>query len=123
MSTVPVALDEKTAFELAQMARERAMEPSALAAEAIRAYLRSAAQHDMEREAEAFRRLHPNLLATIPGQYAAIYRGQLVDHDTDQVALCQRLEQRFRGLPVLVRQVRPDVEQTIVVHSPRIEYE
>ena len=99
------------------------MDPSALANEAIRAYLRSAARDDMEKEAEAFRRLHPDMLATIPGQYAAVYRGQIVDHDVDQLALYQRIEARFRGLPVLIRQVRPEVEQTIMVHSPRITYE
>jgi predicted transcriptional regulator len=123
MNTVAIGLDEKTALELGQLARARAMEPSALAGEAIRAYLRSAARHEMEQEAQAFRRLHPDLLATIPGQYAAVYRGQLVDHDEDQLALYQRIEARLSGLPVLIRQVRPEVETTIMVHSPRIEYE
>ena len=123
MNTVAIRLDERTALELGQLARERAVEPSALAGEAIRAYLRSAARHDMEQEAQAFRRLHPELLATIPSQYAAVYHGQLVDHDIDQLALFQRIEARFSGLPVLIRQVRPEVEQTIMVHSPRIEYE
>jgi hypothetical protein len=123
MNTVAIGLDEKTALELGQLARERAVDPSALAGEAIRAYLRSAAREDMEQEAQAFRRLHPDMLATIPGQYAAIYRGQIVDHDVDQLALYQRIEARFRGLPVLIRQVRPEVEQTIMVQSPRIEYE
>jgi post-segregation antitoxin (ccd killing protein) len=123
MNTVAIGLDQRTALELGQLARERAMDPSALANEAIRAYLRSAARDDMDQEAEAFRRLHPDMLATIPGQYAAVYRGQLVDHDADQLALYQRIEARFQGLPVLIRQVRPEVEQTIMVHSPRIEYE
>lgn len=123
MNTVAIGLDQRTALELGQLARERAMDPSALANEAIRAYLRSAARDDMDQEAEAFRRLHPDMLATIPGQYAAVYRGQLVDHDVDQLALYQRIEARFQGLPVLIRQVRPEVERTIMVHSPRIEYE
>ena len=123
MNTVAIGLDEKTAHDLVQLARVRAVEPSALAGEAIRTYLRSEAQRAMEQEAEAFRRLHPELLATIPGQYAAVCRGQLVDHDVDQLALYQRIEARFQGLPVLIRQVRPDVEQTIMIHSPRIEYE
>jgi len=65
MNTVAIRLDEKTALELGQLARERSVEPSALANEAIRAYLRSAARDDMDQEAEAFRRLHPELLATI----------------------------------------------------------
>jgi hypothetical protein len=123
MNTVAIGLDERTAFELGQLARERAVDPSALTNEAIRAYLRSAARDDMEQEARAFRRLHPDLLATIPDQYAAMHRGQLVDHDVDQLALYQRSAARFRGLPVLIRQVRPEVEQTIVIHSPRIETE
>jgi predicted transcriptional regulator len=123
MNTIAIGLDERTALELGQLARERAMDPSALANEAIRAYLRSAARDDIEQEAQAFRRLHPELLATIPGRYAAIHRGQLVNHDVDQLALYQRIEARFRGLPVLIRQVRPEIETTIVIHSPRIETE
>ena len=99
------------------------MEPSTLAGEAIRAYLRAAARHDMDQEAQAFRRLHPELLAAIPGQYAAVYHGQLVDHDVDQLALYQRVEARFSKQRVLIRQVRSEVEQMITIHSPRIEYE
>jgi post-segregation antitoxin (ccd killing protein) len=123
MNTVAIGLDEKTAHDLVQLARVRAVDPSALAGEAIRTYLRSEAQRAMEQEAEAFRRLHLDLLATIPGHYAAVYQGQLVDHDVDQLALFQRIEARFPGLPVLIRQVRPEFEQTIMVRSPRIEYE
>lgn len=123
LNAVTIGLDKKTAHDLAQLARARAVEPSALAGEAIRSYLRTEAQHAMEQEAEAFRRLHPELLATIPGQYAAIYGGQLVDHDPDQLVLLRRIETRFSGLPVLIRQVRSEVEQTIMVRSPRIEYD
>ena len=123
MNTVAIGLDEKTAHDLAQLARARAVEPSILAGEAIRTYLHSEAQRAMEQEAEAFRRLHPDLLATISGEYAAIYGGQLVDHDSDQLVLFERIEARFPGLPVLIRQVRPEVEQTIMVRSPRIEYD
>jgi hypothetical protein len=78
-------------------------------------------QRSMEREAETFRRSHSGLPATIPGRYAAIHGGQLVDHDPDQLALFQRIETRFPGLPVLIRQVRADVEQVLMVRSPRVE--
>jgi predicted transcriptional regulator len=123
MNTVAIGLDEKTAHDLAQLARVRAVDASVLAGEAIRAYLRSQARHAMEQEAEAFRRLHPDLLAAIPGHYAAVYEGRLVDHDSDQLALFQRMEARFPGLPILIRQVRAEVEQTVMVRSPRIEYD
>ena len=43
MNTVAIGLDEKTASDLAQLARPRAVEPSALAGEAIRSYLRTEA--------------------------------------------------------------------------------
>lgn len=123
MNTVAIGLDERTAYDLAQLARVRAVDASVLAGEAIRTYLRFEAQRTMQQEAEAFRRLHAELLTTIPGQYAAIFQGQLVDHDLDQLALFQRIEARFPGMPVLIRQVRPEVEQVVMVRSPRIEYE
>jgi hypothetical protein len=118
-----IELTQETIHDLEQVARARAVEPKALAEQAIRAYLRAEAQRAMQQEAEAFRRLHTDLLATIPGQYAAIHGEQLVDHDLDQLALLGRIEARFPGLPVLIRQVRTEVEQTIMVRSPRIEYE
>lgn len=80
-------------------------------------------QHTLEREAEAFRRLHPELLKTIPDEFAAVFQGQLIDHDADQLVLFQRIEAAYPGQPVLIRQVRSEVEQTIIVRSPRIEYD
>ena len=80
------------------------------------------AQQAMEQEAKAFRRLHPQLLDSIPDEYAAVYQGRLVDHDPDQLALLQRVEERYPGLPVLIRQVHPEAEQIINILSPRIEY-
>ena len=58
----------------------------------------------------------------MPGQFATIHQGQLVDHDVDQMALFQSIEAAYPGQLVLIRQVRPEVEQTIDVRSPRIEY-
>ncbi len=77
-------------------------------------------QRDIEQESDAFKRLHPELLKTMPGEFAAIYQGQLVDHDVDQMVLFQRIETAYPGQPVLIRQVRPEVEQTIMVRSPRV---
>ena len=53
----------------------------------------------IEQEATAFRRLDPELLKTIPGEFAAIYQEQLVDHDVDQLVLFQRSRQLFRANP------------------------
>jgi predicted transcriptional regulator len=118
-----VELDERTARELAEWAQAQEVDLSALASEAIRAYLRAQAQRVMDQEAAAFRKLHPQLLETIPDEYAAIHRGELVDHDPDLVTLYKRISQRFGSLPVLMRQVKPEPEQVFVIRSPRIEYE
>ena len=117
-----IGLDEKTSHDLEQIARVRAVEPVILAREAIRSFLRAETRRAIEQEANAFRQLHPELLTTMPGEFAAILHGQLVDHDVDQLALFQRIEAAYPSQPVLIRQVRPDVEQTIDVRSPRIEF-
>lgn len=117
-----IQLDDKTARELNWLAKARNADPNSLAVEAIQAHVRAEAQRAMEKEAEAFRRLHSQLLESIPGEYAAIYQGQLVDHDPDFLALLPRVEERYAGQPVLIRQVLAEAEPVIRVRSPRIEY-
>lgn len=65
---------------------------------------------EVQVEAEAFRRLHPILWQNYPGEYAAIFQGQLVDHDPDLNALYERIEERYPDVFVLVRPVREEPE-------------
>ncbi len=118
-----IKLDDKTAKALNWLAKKRNANPEAVAAEAIEEKVRAETRRALEQEAQAFRAMHPQLLKDIPGEYAAIYQGVLVDHDQDIVALLQRMEERFPGEPVLIRQVREEVEPVIHVRSPRIEYD
>ena len=117
-----IGLDEKTSTQLEQMARVRSVEPAVLARNAIRAFLRNESRRIIEQEAKAYRRLHPELLRTMPGQFVAVHNGQVVDHDSDQMAVFRRVEEAYGGQPVLIRQVRLEIEQTIEVLSPRLEY-
>ncbi len=110
-----IKLDDKTAKALNWLAKRRHANPDALAVEAIEEKIRAETQRALAQEAGAFRKMHPQLLADISGEYAAIYQGALVDHDRDIVALLQRIEERFPGEPVLVRQVREEVEPVIHV--------
>ncbi|MCX6047758.1 MAG: hypothetical protein NT075_21885, partial [Chloroflexi bacterium] len=103
---VSITLNEQTAQELQQAAKARAMETSVLAEQAIRNFLRAEARRAMQREIKAFRKLHPELWKTIPNEYAAVYQGKLIDHDTDQLTLFMRVEVQYPGLTVLIRQVR-----------------
>ena len=60
------------------------------------------------REIEAFEQMHPQLLAQIAGEYAAIVRAELVDHDADSAVLLHRIEQQFPDEFVLIRPVRQE---------------
>ena len=73
----------------------------------------------MDREEAAYRRLHPSLLEKYPGQYVAIYGGELVDYDTDQVKLYLRVKSCYPGEFVWVAPVRPEPEEMYVNRSPR----
>jgi hypothetical protein len=55
-----------------------------------------------EREYQAFLRLLPELLRTHQGQYVAIHDGQVVDTDTSDIVLVQRVHGRFGYIPIHV---------------------
>jgi len=55
-----------------------------------------------EREYRAFRRLLPQLLLSHRGQYVAVHDGEVVDFDTDDISLIQRVHARFGYVPIHV---------------------
>ncbi len=58
-----------------------------------------------EREHQAFLRLLPQLLSTHQGRYVAIHEGQVVDSDTDDIVLVQRVHDRVGYVPIYVGMV------------------
>lgn len=64
----------------------------------------------VERERDVYHALHATLWSKYRGQYVAIYRGELIDHDSDQLALVNRLDEAYPNQFVLVRQVTADPE-------------
>lgn len=116
-----LAVNETTVAQLEQVARARNTTSQRLAEQAIQEFLRSEARQQMQGEMEAFRAMHADLLARYPGQFVAIYQGKLIDHDADQLALFQRVEQRHPNAPVLIKQVLPDPEEVYTFRSPVLE--
>ena len=56
-----------------------------------------------------------------PAEFAAIYQGQLVNHKMSIRWFCFSASRPpIRASPCLIRQVRSEVEQTIMVRSPRV---
>jgi Family of unknown function (DUF6364) len=72
-----------------------------------------------EREIATFHELHPMLWSKYPGEYAAIHNGQLVDHDSDRVALLDRITKIFPEDFVLVRPIREEPEIIYQTRSVR----
>lgn len=109
--------------QLQQLAEQRATSVDSLAAEAIRAFLRAEAEQVLEWEAHAFAEMHVELSAKFPGQYVALDRGQVIDHDSDQATLYLRVTSQYPDDIVLIRQVRPEMEMTYTILSPRLVHE
>jgi hypothetical protein len=68
------------------------------------------------REKKAFRRLLPTLLQTHKGQYVAIHEGEVVDTDSDLVALGRRVYRQFGYIPIYMDLV---AEKPTIVRIPR----
>jgi hypothetical protein len=75
----------------------------------------------MQREEAAFHRLHPTLYKQHAGQYVAIYNEQLIDSDTNQVALYRRVRQQHPGKFVWVAPVHETPDEVLVFRSPRLQ--
>ncbi len=81
----------------------------------------NAARFAMQKEVEAYKALHANLAKSYMGEYVAVYQGQLVDHDSDPVALHERITSKFPNKIVLSRKVQEVAEPILHMRSPRLE--
>ncbi len=88
---------------------------------AVREFLDKWSSQKIQAESEAFTQLHPQLVTKYLGAYVAIHNGAVVDHDTELRPLHLRIRQRFGRMPVLLRQVNPELEaRDLVFRSPRL---
>jgi hypothetical protein len=74
----------------------------------------------MLQEQAAFQAMLPDLLTRYKDQYVAVYQGQVIDHDADQVALIERLNQSHPEMIVLVKKVATEPERVLRMRSPRL---
>ena len=118
--TTGLAVSAGTMTRLRTIAAEEGATPQDLAEKAIRRFLRSETRRKIQGETDAFRAMHVELWAQYPHQYVAVYRGRLIDHDPDQLALLQRVEERYPEAPVLIRQVLSEPEEVYTFRSPRV---
>lgn len=116
-----LAVNDVTVAKLEQVARERETTSQKLAEQAIHEFLRSEERRLMQREMQAFAKLHAELLRAYPNEFVAIHQGRLLDHDRDQLALFQRVDKRYPNVAVLIKLVQDDLEEVYTFRSPRLE--
>jgi hypothetical protein len=111
----------ETITQLKEIADKRGTSAEELAEQAIRQFLRNETQRMIQRESKAFRAMHAELLAKYPRQYVAVYQGQVVDHDADQLALFLRVDEQYPQAPLLIKQVLSNPEEVYTFLSPRFK--
>jgi hypothetical protein len=129
---VTIPLPEKTYKRVKQWAESRQQEIG----EAIADYLTNNLPNsdlyvippaeqddDVEREKQAYIRLHPALKKTHLGKYVAIYNGRLVDEDEEYGSLFERIDAHYPDEFVWMTQVKDEPIETLFVHSFRFEGE
>ncbi len=77
----------------------------------------------MTREEAAYRVMHTQLMDRHAGEYVAIFQGQLIDHDQDELALFHRIEDKYPDDVVLLKKVLPWPEPDLHFRSPRLARE
>ena len=120
MGVISLPIAERTVNNLWQVAKSQGTTAEALADKAIRTYLLQEAEQKIEREEQHYRAQHAELLLRYASQFIAMHEGQVVDYDTDELALFLRIRQRFPMIGVLIKHVTDKVEEVWMVRSPRL---
>jgi len=108
-----VTLDQNVYKRLKAVAKEQETTADALLEDAARQYLWEIERQKISEESAMYRQQFPELKKKYLGQYIAMHQGKVVDHDTDEDALWQRVRQRYGRTPVLVTRVGETPERTV----------
>jgi hypothetical protein len=120
MTTVITLSDNVAERELA--AQWAGIDVEQAAREAMADYIRQSSRKKIDRETQAFEKMHAELLLQYAGQYVAIHQGQVVAHAADLRSLHAEVFTRFGQTPILHRFVTEEPEQDIRTHGLRYGY-
>ena len=118
MPTIAVAPELYRRVE--EVSLEHKASISEILTEAIRRYLWELDRRKISEESKTYRQRHAELKALYLGQYIAMHKGQVVDHDSDFQALRQRIRRRFGRTPVMITLVEDVAERPLVRHGFRL---
>lgn len=116
MDAIVLEPDLRTWLE--QDAQQEGRDVDDLINEAVARYLRERQQAKLDREITAYQTMHEELLREHAGEWVAIHRQTMIDHDTDRAALYRRIRQRYGRTSVLLREVTADPVEEVWVRTP-----
>ncbi len=121
MNTSSIALQPDLVKRVRQITRSREAAVEDFVNQAVRERLEQLEDQKLEAEAQAFERMHPQLVKQYLGQFVAVHEGQIADADIDFEALFLRLQKRLGDVPVLIRPVSTEPTLELRAPSPRLE--
>ena len=103
------------------LARETNRDTTQVVEMAVQAYLDQLDREKIHRETEAFWSMQADLIARHPGEYVAVHRGQVIDHDPDVVQLERRVTEQWGSAAVLIAPVTNETQRDLSTVSFRLE--
>ena len=116
-----ITLQKDLTKDLERLAAHQRVPPDEIIAIALRRYMRQVQEQKIQKEAEAFRAMHAELVKQYQGQIVAIHEGQVIDHDEDFEALHRRIRKQFGRTAILLRRVGPEPERVLTFRTPHLE--
>lgn len=113
-------VEQKTTSDLVATIENNKIEKEQIEAKEVEHVEDTKREAAMLREEAAFRRLHPSLYNEYAGKYVAIYNEQLIDSDSDQVALYRRVRKQHPGEFIWIAPVNESPDEVLFFRSPRI---
>ncbi len=108
---MPTVAIEPTLYQrVEQAALESQVSTGELFTQALRRYLWELDRRKIAEESKVYRRQHAELKERYLGQYIAIHKGLVVDHDRDLPTLRQRVRQQFARTAVMITLVEEVAE-------------
>ena len=115
-----ITLQEPSLVEEVQRVTEQeGLDSAAFLAEAVRRHLATYRQKKIAVETEAWYRLPVAERKKYQGKYVAVYQGQVVDSDPDQLTLFYRVRDRFGRQTILITEGGDQRIPVYRVRAPR----
>ncbi len=75
----------------------------------------------MRREAQFWRTAPEEIRKPYGADFVAVHNGEVIDHDSDRMALHRRIQRRFNDLPILITPAQASAPREFTVRGPRLE--